>query len=392
MRSPQNSKHAVDPSTFENFESQGPDVATLGHLSRQGPGQHYGDGFPSGDHGETVATTIEPIVSVRGLSKIYYPSALWLRFLLRSAIDEPVHALTDIDLEIFPGQIAAVVGPNGAGKSTLFRILTGLTTPTSGSASVLGNDVVTEAPALRRVVGFMPADERTLYLRHTCRENLRFHGRLQGIALRPLLTRVDEVLELVGLGHAAERAGFALSTGMRARLMLARALLHHPKVLILDEPTGAVDPVGSYELLELIKRIVSEENIGVLISSHRLEEIEALHDRALFLDHGRIVYQGNLDDLRRTLARPRLHLRFSTGWEASAAAAEIVGDDVDLVSCEGSLLTIATEVEVGQILAMIPNQLRTLVEIEQARTSLRELLMELYRRGGVRDPEAVVTK
>ena len=148
---------------------------------------------------------VEPLVRVVGVCKVYEPSPMWLRFLLRSAITDPVVALDDVNFEVMPGEICAVVGPNGAGKSTLFRVLTGLTTPTKGSATILGIDVVKESTSIRRMIGFMPSDERTLYLRHTCRENLRFHGRLQGMRLRETLARVDETLEQVGLAHAADR-------------------------------------------------------------------------------------------------------------------------------------------------------------------------------------------
>ena len=128
---------------------------------------------------------MEPIVKVNGVSKTYYPSPAWLKLMLRSSIKEPVHALKNVSLEVAGGQIVAVVGPNGAGKSTLFRVLTGLTTPTSGSASILGYDVATQSAAVRRHLGFMPPEERTLWMRHSCAENLIFHGRLQGMGREP---------------------------------------------------------------------------------------------------------------------------------------------------------------------------------------------------------------
>jgi ABC-2 type transport system ATP-binding protein len=324
---------------------------------------------------------VEPLVRVVGVGKTYVPSPMWLRFLLRSAISEPVVALEDITFEVMPGRICAVVGPNGAGKSTLFRVLTGLTTATTGSATILGLDATKESTTIRRLVGFMPSDDRTLYLRHTCRENLRFHGRLQGMGLRETLARIEEMLEKVGLAHAADRAGFALSAGMRARLQLARALLHRPRVIILDEPTGSVDPVASFELMELIDGLARQEQLSVLLSSHRLEEIEALHDHVILLDRGRMVYNGDLDDLRQISERPRIELTFDTPGQA-AAAATLLGSrsGVDTLAVDGGVVSLFTDLGAGQLLSTLNGDLTAVRSVHESKISLRELLAKFYMR------------
>ncbi|HEU4895281.1 MAG TPA: ATP-binding cassette domain-containing protein, partial [Acidimicrobiia bacterium] len=115
-----------------------------------------------------------------------------MRLILRTSTKEPVVALDDVSFEVQPGELLAILGPNGAGKSTLFRIITGLTTPTTGTASVLGLDTTTKSSDVRRLIGFMPAENRTLLLRHSCRENLAFHGRLQGIPEKRLKGQIDE--------------------------------------------------------------------------------------------------------------------------------------------------------------------------------------------------------
>jgi ABC-2 type transport system ATP-binding protein len=237
-------------------------------------------------------------VAAHDLVKVYEPTPRWMRALVRSPSRVAVTALAKVTFSVDRGQLCAVIGPNGAGKSTLFRILTGLTIPTAGGATVLGMDPVEDAHLIRRHVGFMPTEERTLFLRHTSRENLRFHGRLQGIEEAKLKSRIDEVLEVVGLGEARDRAGFALSSGMRARLMLARAILHEPQVLILDEPTSAIDPIGAHDFLNLIIKITVEQETATLVSSHRLEEIDTLRDNVLLLDRGRVVFWGNLDHVK----------------------------------------------------------------------------------------------
>lgn len=323
------------------------------------------------------------LVDIQSLSKVYLPSPLWLRTLVRTSIASPVMALDDVSFQVRRGEICAVIGPNGAGKSTLFRVLTGLTSPTSGFATVLGLHTTKESTAVRKVVGFMPADERSLWLRHTCRENLLFHARLQGVPEKHVGGRVDEMLELVGLREAADRVGFALSSGMRARLQLARALLHRPSVVILDEPTGSVDPVGSYELLELIKDITAARGLAVLLSSHRVEEIEALHHNVVMLDRGRLVHWGDLDSLRHLWGRPGFRLGFA-GEGAAAGAARLLEQlpGVEVVTAEPPLITVTSSIGIGELLESLDGELGAVTSVESTTVPLREILIRVARDGG----------
>lgn len=312
------------------------------------------------------------------VTKVYVPSPLWMRALLRSSIWSPVVALEDCSLDVRAGEILAVVGPNGAGKSTLFRVLTGLTTPTSGRAYVCGVDATQKSHEVRRMVGFAPADEKTLLLRNTCRENLVFHGQLQGIPRRQLAGRVDEMLDFVGLGMAADRVAIALSSGMKARLQLARALLHRPRVLILDEPTSAVDPIAAYELLELIKEAVREWGSAALISSHRLEEIEALHNDVVLLDEGIIRYRGDLDALRSVWDEPRLEFRFYNEPECLRASDQLRRiPEVEVIEVVGSTVTVATSITLGALLARADGELAGIESIQDVKLPLRELLAKI---------------
>ena len=318
------------------------------------------------------------MVDIRDVSKVYEPSPLWMKFMLRTAIDSPVQALDGVSLTVHEGEVCAIVGPNGAGKSTLFRVLTGLTTPTTGSATIVGLDAATNARRVRQHIGFMPADDRSLLLRHTCQDNLNFHGRLQGIPSSELPTRITETLELVGLGHAATRAGFALSSGMRARLQLARALLHRPKVLILDEPTGTVDPIGAHQLLNMVQSLTHELGLAVLLSSHRLEEIDALGDNVAFLDRGKLVHWGDLASLRSIWEQPRLVLRFKTAAGAEGAANIIAGfPGTDVEFSEPDVLIVTTSAVAGEILGPLDHHVRDVLSVEEDRMPLRELLSRL---------------
>jgi ABC-2 type transport system ATP-binding protein len=321
-----------------------------------------------------------PLVDIRNLTKIYEPSPAWLSFLLRSAIREPVVALDDVTFSVAPGQICAVVGPNGAGKSTLFRVLTGLTTATSGTARIAGLDCTDQSVEVRRLIGFMPPDDRTLFLRYDCDENLLFHGRMQGMGERRLRRRIDEVLEIVGISHARTRAGFALSSGMRARLQLARALLHRPRVLILDEPTGTVDPIAAHEFLEILETTAAEEGVATLISSHRLEEIESLDDNLVMIDQGRIAYAGDLDELRKIWEQPVVELTFGGPKQALLASQRLVRPGIELLRIEGATIAVATALSTGAVLSALGDLVPELTDLTQQRMPLRELLLLAYQR------------
>jgi ABC-2 type transport system ATP-binding protein len=288
---------------------------------------------------------------------------------------------------VHPGDLLAVLGPNGAGKSTLFRVLTGLTTPTSGQASILGHDATRESTAVRRLVGFMPAENRTLLLRHTSRENLAFHGRLQGISKRYLADRIDETLEKVGLFDARDRVGFALSSGMLARLMLARAILHEPSVLILDEPTGAVDPIGSFELLGLVQEIAKTQDLAVLISSHRLDEVELLNDKVVLLDKGHVVYKGDLDTMLAHSKRPVIEIQFDSDESAEigmSLMSEVAG--IEGMEIDGPLLILTTELPLGRVIKEVGGEIDRIDSIGRTQPRLRDVLRQMLRVSGGEQP------
>jgi len=339
--------------------------------------------------GRFVLSTVDtPSIVVEHVNKTYFPSPPWMKVLVRTNIKEPVVALGDVSFSVAPGEIVAVVGPNGAGKTTTFRILVGLTTPTEGSATVMGYDATTESAAVRSLVGWMPGDDRSLLMRLTCTQNLLFHGRLQGLGGSRLDKKIDDMLELVGLGHAAHKTIFALSAGMRARIQLARALLHEPPVLVLDEPTGAIDPVAAHGLLNLITQIVVERRLGVLISSHRLEEIEALDSRVILLDRGTVRYDGDLGSLRRRLDRPRMEIEFAVPEAADLAAKAISSANLtsSITRNNGTVLfDLEHGTPTGAVLWELGDLLSDVTRVHEVERPLRDILAEIYNTGG--DPD-----
>jgi ABC-2 type transport system ATP-binding protein len=195
--------------------------------------------------------------------------------------------LDGVDLDVPPGRLHAVVGRNGAGKSTLLRILATTVVPEAGTAAVAGIDVLARPRAGRAQIGLCLADERSWYWPLTGRENLDFFARLHGLRSPGRQARCEEVLHAVGLDEPADRSFNDYSTGMRLRLSVARALLHDPPVLLLDEPTRSVDPPGAAALLDLVRDQAAAGRTVVLVT-HDLEEA-AQADGATALDGGRVV-------------------------------------------------------------------------------------------------------
>ncbi|RKF24421.1 ABC transporter ATP-binding protein [Micromonospora globbae] len=327
----------------------------------------------------------DEVIVLSGLAKLYEPTPRWMRVFARSHLTEPVRALDGVDLVVRAGEICAIVGPNGAGKTTLFRILVGLTTATGGSGRVLGLDVERDSEQIRQVVGWMPSEDRSLLMRATCRENLQLHGRLQGMPRGELAERIPAVLDTVNLTAQTDSVVAGLSAGMRARLRLARALLPGPRALILDEPTGAVDPIAAHGLLTLIMDLVKQERLAVLLSSHRLEEIEALQSNALLLDQGRVKYSGDLDSLRREWDRSEMELVLDDPHTAYQIAEKLHAHGVR-ASVDDLTVRFRPEGDdrVGAVLARLGPLATAIRHVREIPMPLRDLIAQVYERGADR--------
>ena len=201
----------------------------------------------------------------------------------------PVKALQGVDLDVAFGEIVALLGPNGAGKSTLLRVLGTTVVPDAGSAFVAGHDVVANPPAARRSVGLVLGDERSWYWRLSGRQNLEFFSAVHGLRRREAAARAQELLEEAGLAEYADRRFDRYSSGMRARLSLARALLMFPQVLLLDEPTRNLDPVSAAEFRTRVRRLAAEQSRAVLFATHDLHEAAAMAHRIVVLAAGRVA-------------------------------------------------------------------------------------------------------
>ncbi len=230
-------------------------------------------------------------------------------------------AVRDVSLAIRPGEIFGLFGPNGAGKSTIVRMLTTLLAPTSGTAVVAGHDVVQEPLAVRGVIGLVTADERSFYGRLSAAQNLAFYAAMQNVPRRQIRERVTAVLDLFGLGHKRDAAAQSLSTGQKQRLNMARALVHDPPILFLDEPTKSMDVQTSDLVKALIReKLVGEQGKTVVFISHELYEMDNFCDRAAILADSRIRAIGTPSELGAMLPRRALYRLVVVSGDAGMAA------------------------------------------------------------------------
>ncbi|MEJ5348355.1 MAG: ATP-binding cassette domain-containing protein [Desulfosoma sp.] len=198
-----------------------------------------------------------------------------------------VEALKGVSLSVAAGELFAYLGPNGAGKTTTIRILTGLTRPSGGRALIGGQDVEKEALKAKRLHGLV-TQHVNLDAELTVEENLLIHGKLYGLSNKSIRDRIKELLDYVGLEEKRSSLVKHLSGGMKRRLMIARALLHRPRVLFLDEPTVGLDPAIRRRIWTLVKKI-QQDGVTVFLTTHYIEEAEFLADRVAFIDEGKIV-------------------------------------------------------------------------------------------------------
>ncbi len=213
-----------------------------------------------------------------------------------------IRAVDGIDLAVAPGEIYGFLGPNGAGKSTTVLMLTTLLPPTGGRASVAGFDVATQGPEVRVRIGAALQDA-ALDNFLTGREHFDLQGGLHGMPSGPRAERAQELLERVGLAEAADRKVGGYSGGMRRRLDLALALMHHPSILFLDEPTTGLDPQSRSALWEEVARLARDEGVTVFLTTQYLEEADVLADRVGIIDHGGIVAEGTPEALKAEIGR-----------------------------------------------------------------------------------------
>lgn len=209
-------------------------------------------------------------------------------------------AVNDLNLTIFKGEVFGLLGPNGAGKTTTLSMLATLLPPSGGTAYVAGHDVSREKDAVRRSIGLVfqdPSTDEEL----TAWENMDFHGRLYGVPHSERRRRIPDLLEMVDLADRGRHRVKTFSGGMKRRLEIARGFLHHPAVLFLDEPTTGLDPQTRRRIWDHIQRINVSEGLTILLTTHSMEEADALCGRIAIMDHGKLIALGSPSELKNAL-------------------------------------------------------------------------------------------
>jgi sodium transport system ATP-binding protein len=219
-----------------------------------------------------------------------------------------VDAVRGVSFQATDGTVTGLLGPNGAGKTTTLRLLSGLMRPDSGLIHVDGSDVVTDPIGSQRHMGLLP-DARGLYPRMTAREHIHYFGELRGLQASSLTNRTEVLIGRLGLESVADRRVAGFSQGERTKVALARALVHAPRNVILDEPTNGLDVMSTRAVRALIRGL-REDGCCVVFSSHIMQEVAALCDRIVVIAQGRVVAEGTSDELRRQTGRADLEDAF----------------------------------------------------------------------------------
>jgi ABC-2 type transport system ATP-binding protein len=210
-------------------------------------------------------------------------------------------AVDNVSFDMKRGEIFGLLGPNGAGKTTVIRMLSTLTRPSKGTATIGGYDIVKQDNEVRKLIGIV-SEKMIMYNRLTARENLWFFGNLFGMPKEELNKRIDQLLDLVKLAKWKKSQVGTFSTGMRQRMNIIRALLNMPQVLFLDEPTLGLDPQSTVEIREFIRKLNQEHNTTILITTHMMGEADMLCDRIGIIDHGKIVALDTPTNLKNSIS------------------------------------------------------------------------------------------
>jgi len=300
-------------------------------------------------------------------------------------------ALDDLNLQVRRGQILGFIGPNGAGKSTTIRILVGLARPTSGSASIAGVDCVRHAQRIRRLVGYMP-DVFGGYGAMRVREYLDFFAASYRIPRKQRISRVEEVLALTGSTYMADLYLDALSHGMKQRVGLARALVHDPEVLILDEPANGLDPSARIEMRQMLLKL-AEMGKTLIVTSHILPELSRICDTVAIITHGKLRAFGTLTQIMKSISQRRMMEATLVSADDVERTTQLLRDNLEAdaevtpstAEAEVRFSTAKSESELADLLTLLTASGIHLVQFREVPLDLEDAFLEVTRQTGTKD-------
>jgi len=272
-------------------------------------------------------------------------------------------AVRDLDLEVEDGEIMGIIGHNGAGKTTILKMIVGLISPTSGTIKVMGRDVAKESIYVKRFIGYLP-EESPLYENMAVADYLLFFSELYKMPKRKARERIDSLLGSLNLPEQDKLAG-ELSKGMRRKVAIARALLHDPRILILDEPNAGLDPLTSFFIINYLKSL-KEQGKTILLSAHNLFHVEYICDRVAILENGRLVICDSMEAIRKSLGRREYEVVFKAD------------DKLDYEQKEGNYVFRTTDIgEVASTLENISENNWALVNLAIRESALEDIYVKL---------------
>ncbi|MEP7086032.1 MAG: ABC transporter ATP-binding protein [Gemmatimonadota bacterium] len=328
-------------------------------------------------------------VVLDGISKAFPVRRTWGEMFRHPLLRPRAPVLQNVSLAVAEGEFFGLLGPNGAGKTTLFKMLATLVLPDEGTATVGGYDVVADSSKVRSVLAPVIADERSLYWRLTAFQNLELFAKLQGMRGKAIKARVDEVLGVVGLTDTKEKIVAAFSSGMKQRLLIARALVASPRVLLLDEPTRSLDPISARGFRTFLRDEISgRQGCTVLLATHSADEVLELCNRVAVLDRGRLLATGTTTSLARDLGEERyaLFTRDATHPALAALVQRAVVGALTVRGEEDGWTRVDMEVTGGmeraaQIVATLVEQGVVVARFEKVPLPLADLIDRIVRRG-----------
>ena len=261
-------------------------------------------------------------------------------------------AVKGIDMEIKEGEILGLLGPNGAGKSTTISIIATLFPPTEGEVTFEGQDVIKNPQAIRRILGIVP-QEIALYPELSAYENLKFFGKVYGLKGKKLEHKIEEVLRIIGMKEKAKSPVKTYSGGMKRRVNIGCALLHDPKLLIMDEPTVGIDPQSRNYILETVKSL-NKEGMTIVYTSHYMEEVEYLCDRIYIMDDGLIIANGTKEELKASMTHEDTFIINLETVEDELVEQIKATRGVNSLLVEGQTLTLNCEKNLGLLQKILP--------------------------------------